>query len=65
MDGHLRQTAHKDFRVHSHQMIFTSASNQALERTADRREKKGEMLSRLAVEIQICAPVSGRSSYSR
>jgi hypothetical protein len=39
--------------------------NQALERTADRRIKKVEMLSRLAVEMKTCAPVSGRSAYSR
>jgi hypothetical protein len=40
-------------------------SNQALERTADRRTKKVEMLIRLAVEMKTCALVSGRSALSR
>jgi hypothetical protein len=40
-------------------------SNQALELTADRREKKVEMLSRLAVEMKTSALISSRSAYSR
>jgi hypothetical protein len=39
--------------------------SQALERTADRCEKKVEALSRLLVEMKTCDPVSGRSAYSR
>jgi hypothetical protein len=39
--------------------------NQALERTADRRMKKVEMLIRRDVEMETCALVSGRSALSR
>jgi phosphopantothenoylcysteine synthetase/decarboxylase len=45
-------------------MIFTPASNQALERTADRRENLLSMTSILKPKAKL-ALVSGRSAFSR
>jgi hypothetical protein len=45
-------------------VIFTRASNQTLERTADRREDLRSMTSTLKPKAQL-ALVSGRSAYFR
>ena len=48
------------FAIESHSSSQRPWPNQALERTATRREKEVEMLSRLAVEMKTCAPGGGR-----
>jgi len=44
--------------------VISNQSNQALERTADRREDLRSMTSTLKAEAQL-ALVSGRSAFSR
>jgi hypothetical protein len=50
--------------VHNQVCLLRQSSNQALERTADRREDLLLMISALKSEAQL-ALVSGRSAWSR